>query len=406
MKAFKTNLIFLGILSVFFLSACGDDVEGRISINDSAPAQVTNVNTAAGPGEVYLTWTGPNDPSFMYTKIEYTNSKGLAKYLLVAHDKSEADGTYKATVSGFANTDAVTFALYACSVRGNNKGALEVTANPGTPAFAAVAESISIEPDYGGVNVSWTNESVAAVNIVLNYQAKGDASKAGSYRFKVGAGTSGTRFVPLSIGTAEYLSGQACTINVTTEDDDENASRVIPFEKTPTAINKIDRAAWTFPGFQDTNDATIGYSSQEAGGEGASPNGRVIALIDGNLGSFWHTAWKTASAYPHFVIIDMGADAEVSNIDIRRRTGNGGTHKGQTFATCSDAGAADKSDPSSWQWQEQGWFSFDPLTDDTQMYRLKNPAPARYVRVSFAESDKGSSNYVMISEINVYQINK
>lgn len=406
MKAFKTNLIFLGILSAFLFIACGDDVEGRITINDAAPAQVSNVTTTAGPGEVYLTWTAPTDPSFMYTKIEYTNSKGVSKYQLVARDKGQADGTYKATIGGFASTDAVTFALYACSVRGNNKGALEVTASPGTPAFAVVAETISVEPDYGGVNVSWKNESEAAVNIVVNYQNKADASKAGTQRFKVGAKTSGTRFVPLSIGTAEYLSGQACTINITTEDDDENASRIVDFEKTPIAIDKIDRAAWTFPGFQDKNDATIGYSSQEAGGEGASPNGRVIALIDDNPGTFWHTAWKTSSAYPHFVIIDMGKDAEVSNIDIRRRTGNNGTHKGQTFATCSNDGAVDKSNPDSWQWQDQGWFSFDPLTDDTQMFRFKNPAPARYVKVSFAESDKGSSNFVMISEINVYQIHK
>lgn len=68
------STVILCSLSVIF-NSCNDDGEGRIKLNDKAPAKVTNVTTESGPGEVYLTWTNPTDESFMYTKIEYTKRK-------------------------------------------------------------------------------------------------------------------------------------------------------------------------------------------------------------------------------------------------------------------------------------------------------------------------------------------
>ena len=61
-------------------------------------------------------------------------------------------------------------------------------------------------------------------------------------------------------------------------------------------------------------------------------------------------------------------------MDIRRRLGNNGTHKGQTFYTCSNAAAVDKNKPDSWGWEEQGHYSFDPNTDTPQLFRFPSPA--------------------------------
>ena len=62
------------------MTACGDESEGRVEINDSAPAQVSDVNYTSGPGEVTLTWKIPASPSFMYSKVVYKNSKGEEVY--------------------------------------------------------------------------------------------------------------------------------------------------------------------------------------------------------------------------------------------------------------------------------------------------------------------------------------
>ena len=96
-KALFSTVILFSLSAIF--SSCGDDVEGRISVNNAAPEKVTNVKTEAGPGEVYLTWTNPTNESFMYTKIEYTTSKGEKKYQLISKENAD-NGVAKATVSG------------------------------------------------------------------------------------------------------------------------------------------------------------------------------------------------------------------------------------------------------------------------------------------------------------------
>lgn len=399
------KMLFLtAVLSAtLLLQACGDDAEGRVEINSAAPAQVSNVQTAAGPGEVYLTWTMPSSSSFMYAKVEYKNSKGEGRILYVTKEKADANGQMSATISGFANTDPVDFEIYACSVRGNHAGALKVTAAPGTPAFIQMLNSVEVEPAMGGVNVSWKNEAIAPVIISLEYQKKDDAALSGSYKFEVPANSEDTRFVRLLCDKGAIAYGD-CVINVTTQDAEANTSDVKTYEAALNEVHQLDRSDWSIPGFADTYDATIGYSSQEVSGEGAYPNGRVVALIDGNENTFWHTAWRQASAYPHFVIVDMGKDMDISMVSLRRRTGNNGTNKGQSFYTCSDDKAVNKDNPDSWTWTGQGTFSFDANTDDYQFFELQNPQKARYLKVYFAESDQGNTTFVMLSELNIYGI--
>lgn len=72
-------MVVLGALSIGATS-CLDEADERVEIDNSAPAQVTNVQTSAGPGEVYLTWNIPQSSSFMYTKIEYLDAKGEMQY--------------------------------------------------------------------------------------------------------------------------------------------------------------------------------------------------------------------------------------------------------------------------------------------------------------------------------------
>lgn len=58
----------------------------------------------------------------------------------------------------------------------------------------------------------------------------------------------------------------------------------------------FDRSAWKI----------IGFSSEEATGEGAN-NGRAVFAIDGNTSTYWHSKWQNGQAAPpHFLTIDMG----------------------------------------------------------------------------------------------------
>lgn len=385
--------------AALFLWGC-DDSEGKLDVDYSAPAQVSQIASTSGPGEVYLTWTIPTSPNFMYSKVTYINSKGEETYKLFSKDRADENGVMHETISGFASTDPVDFNIYACSVKGASLEAVKYTATPGAPAFLIVAQSVDAEPAYGGINVSFNNETAASVVISVKYALKDDDSKSGEVKFTAPGNTSSSSFVALTTGEFEFINGETAVLSISAQDAEGNAADPISKEVRTKKVEPIDRSDWTFPGYQDTNDATIGYSSQEAGGEGASPNGRVIAMIDGNTNSFWHTAWKTSSAYPHFFIVDMGEEHEVTNVSIRRRTNNNGTHTGQSFFTC-DSSDATGSDPDKWNWTSQGWASFNRDTDYTQVFGMQYPESTRYIKVYFAESDKGG-NFVMISEFNAY----
>ena len=398
------SAILVCCLSVVIASC--DDAEGRIELNDAAPAKVTNVNAVAGPGEVTLSWTNPASSSFMYTKVEYTDAKGDEQYVLISKERADENNVSTTTIKGFANTEAKTFALYACSVRGNHEEPVEVSQAPGSPAFAEVVKTVTLEPVLGGVLVDYENSYASKVLIALEYQESGNAGKHGSVKFEAAPNSKGPQLVMLTTDNNEFMSGE-CTVKVSAEDEYDNASEPREMKVTPIPAVKIDRSAWSFPGYKaDSNEGTIGYSSQEAIGEGDQDglkNGRVVSMIDGSLKTFWHAAWKNSgSDYPHWFILDMGREVTIASLELTARQGNDKGQKGQHIYTCSEAGAIDANNPDSWSWVDHGSFSFNPASDAPQAYGLVTTPKARYIKVYFGTEHKGSGSQAMLSDLNVY----
>ena len=118
-------------------------------------------------------------------KLNTQIRKGVKKYKLISKEKANDSGIAQTTISGFGNTNAVSFSLFSCSVRGNNEGAVEVSASPQTPAFVDVAKTITLTPDLGGIYVNWKNIYNTPVYIVLNYYAASDSKKAGTFKFQI-----------------------------------------------------------------------------------------------------------------------------------------------------------------------------------------------------------------------------
>lgn len=389
------------------LASCKEEAEGRITIDDTPPEQVTNVKYSSGPGEVYLSWKNPDtlsNPSFMYTKVEYLDEKGELQYHLISKERA-VDNIVEDTIRGFATMDAKTFSLYTCTVRGYHGDAVEVSVSPNAPAFMELVQTVQLQPDLGGINISWNNVYDVPINIVLDYHAAADPSKSGKTIVNVEGKGEGSQFVSLLYGDNMVLSGEECVVNVSGQDEAENSSEPVEFKITPKAVVRIDRSRWSFPGYvENSNSGTIGYSSQEAKGEGGgkAPHGRVIAMLDGDLTTYWHASWKESSKYPHWFIVDMGHDVTVSTVEITRRQGDGRGQKGQRFYTCSSTDAKDPSNPDNWNWTDHGNYSFDISSDAPQIFRLSSNPVCRYIKVYFGEEHKGSADQAMVSEFNVY----
>lgn len=401
----KGKLIYaMAALLMAGFSSCGDEAEGQRELDGSAPAQVSSISAVPGPGEVTLTWTIPSSPSFMYSKVVYKNAKGEEVYKLFSKDHADERGVMNETIGGFITTDPVDFSIYACSVRGNALDAVKYSATPGAPAFLAVAQSVTAEPDWGGAKIGFQNNTSATVYINIDYALKSDPSKTGNVKFTASPNTTSSKTVCLPLSGDTFVNGDYAVLSVTAQDADGNASDVRKLETRTKKIAPIDRSNWSFPGYVDAYGAQTGYDSQEAGGEGATPKGRVIAMLDGDNSTFWHTRWKGATdQYPHWFILDMGQDENVVAVGMRRRPGKDGqkTHTGQTLSTCK-SGEASGTDANAWAWTNQGWTRFDIESEDNQILLLEKPGTARYIKAYFAETDKGTAANTIIAEINAY----
>lgn len=400
-------LIYPLLLLTLLFAACGDDEEGRITLNDSAPSQVTNVTATPVAGGVTLSWNIPQDESFMYTKVVYVDAKGEETYQMFSKEHADSiTGKMTATINGFVKTEPVRFQLFACSVRGNNLGAVEVDGTPGEPNFIKVLDKITVDPALGGISIGYTNEYDEVIIVGVSYKASADAAKAGTTKFEIPAKSQGSQFVRLTYGDSQFIAGEACTIDIHTEDSYENESDIRSFQVTPQETVLLDRSGWTFPGYDSSSsNETIGYSSQEATGEGAT-NGRVMCMLDGDTSTFWHSRWKGSSApYPHWFIIDMGTEHTIVSIEMTGRLNNNKEQKGAQILVCTDADAVNKEKPDTWSWQDMGEFTFDPGNDNPQTADLSDKLPkARYIKVYIGEQFKGSSNNAMVSELNVYAV--
>lgn len=167
----------------------------------------------------------------------------------------------------------------------------------------------------------------------------------------------------------------------------------------PASPVKMNKSGWSIPGYNpNSNEGTIGYSSQHR-----SDGGGVPSIIDDDLETYWHASYSNPnSKYPHWFIIDLGEEVPIAQVGMARRMGDNRGQKGYQVFTCTEDGAVDITDTSTWNWEEQGDFSFDSNRDGIQVQPLGAFPVARYIKVFIAEKYRGDNDYAMIGDFSVY----
>jgi hypothetical protein len=379
-------------ICIFFCISCND------RDNAQSPGLLSGVKATGLHGEIALEWTIPDTVAFLYVDIAYTASNGEPRNRKVsAFARQPGTLVVRDTVTGFADTREYTFSLTPWSKYGAPAQSATVKATPLTAPFVEVLNSVEITPDFGGAIVTWENKTGRPVNLLVTY-----LDNDGQSTTKMFATLSAKK------GDISSLNGGEKKYSWRTEDAAGNRSEIKEAVREVYAETKFDRARWTFPGYnENSQDETIGYSSQ-ATNEGASPNGRVKAIIDGELNTFWHARWSSpSSSYPHWYIVDLGSEVTVSRIEMTGRHNNTSGQTGQRFLTCTAAGTdypANSVNPS-WEWIDQGSYAYGQTSDvakKTQSYRLSENPKARYIKVLFDAEHKGSGVYAMVGEMSVF----
>lgn len=132
----------------------------------------------------------------------------------------------------------------------------------------------------------------------------------------------------------------------------------------------IDRTGWL-----------VTASTEELEGEGAT-NGRAIALIDGNLKTFWHSQYKGEGANPpcpHDIILDMQHEQEIISVELARREKNKDTREVE-FSISNDGIT----------WSLFGSLTFpNNANPNSQILLLPTAVKGRYLKVSVVNSNNG-----------------
>lgn len=99
--------------------------------------------------------------------------------------------------------------------------------------------------------------------------------------------------------------------------------KINPNLKTTYFFIKSEPDIAQYPDYNRTGWTVIGFSSQEATGEGPN-NGLAIFAFDNNVNSFWHSQWTgPGSVLPHYLTVDMGVINTIHGCNFTQRQASG-----------------------------------------------------------------------------------
>lgn len=143
---------------------------------------------------------------------------------------------------------------------------------------------------------------------------------------------------------------------------------------------KYDRSSWKVLAVSD---------------ETASDGGGMNALIDNDLSTYWHSAYKNGNApLPHWAVIDMQAPKDISRLEIYRRAGN-------TNAKTVEIYVSDQPEADAAGWQKIGTGVFaDGDATTVQIAESVDTTKGRYLKLLLPDSNRPP--YTSIAEVFVY----
>ena len=156
------NILYVSslLLVISLIASCESDDKD----DTTPPGELSVISTEATYGGAVITYTLPEDNDILYVRADYTNGKGEAVFRTVSKHVNQIE------VSGFVLEEDVTVSLTVVDENQNSSMAVALKIRPLRSFIFMVQESIQIEPDLGGVQVSWENATEKTVFIYLHIQ--------------------------------------------------------------------------------------------------------------------------------------------------------------------------------------------------------------------------------------------
>ncbi len=163
-KNMKKTVINIMVLVVFslLLYQCEEAPDWSGKTDSIAPGTVTNAQVINTAGGAIITYNLPGDNDLLGVKALYSFTADGDK--LEAYSSAYTD-TIK--LEGFPNTETRTVQLIAIDKSENESEPVIVEIHPLTPPVDMILQSVKATKAFGGVYITWENETEADVGIML-----------------------------------------------------------------------------------------------------------------------------------------------------------------------------------------------------------------------------------------------
>lgn len=236
----------------------------------------------------------------------------------------------------------------------------------------SILNSVTFEPILGGVKINWTNPN--SLQVKFNFK-------------NTVAGSPVINSLTSSANTDSYtmvaMEDRTQTIEISVADA-YGFSWTKEYTVTPKPAVKLNRTLWSIVDFdsEEPKEATWGPAIQ----------GRAAAAIDGNLSTFWHSAWDTSQPnFPHYFTIDMGSVKSIASFEMFRRQGWGDGATVHEFWVSNDKVT----------WTKVGTYNGSLTTNSGVSVAAITNTKGRYVKYL---TTKGPKFYTHLAELNIYGV--
>lgn len=372
----KNNYLLVALFGIFFLASCEDFmdihkeyIEGGEIIYAPKPDTISFI---AGHERILFRCRAYNSPNVKSVNVYWND--GLDSLIIPVTFNAGLDSIEQV----IDNMPEKSYTFHVCMVDNFNHRSLTVTdfGSAYGDAYVATLNNRRIKEvtlSDKGATIDWYSAPEGLVRNEVRY-TRNDGSKA-------------VAVVPkeeYSVTCADIQAGsffEYRSLFIPEEEAiDTFATAWTQWEEALPTEYKYDRSEWKVLSCSD---------------ETASDGGGMSTLIDGDLGSYWHSQWDGGEApLPHWAVIDMQAPRAISRIEVYRRPGNTDAKTAQVFI-----GTSPDADSAGWTKIAEGVFS------DTDKLEMEIPSSTsttqgRYLKLLLPDSNRDP--FISIAEIYLY----
>jgi hypothetical protein len=159
-----------------------------IDNDGSKPGLITNIKIVNNPGAAIITYDVPTDANLQYVLAEYSINNTTVR------EAKSSRYSDTIVVDGFSKAGQYPVKLYAVSKSEIRSEPVTVTVNPTTPPYRLIAATLTLNTDFGGVNVTFTNPNEDKIAVVIIAKDKnGELSPAETFYTQVKDGSFSVR---------------------------------------------------------------------------------------------------------------------------------------------------------------------------------------------------------------------